>query len=65
MNVNLAPVLGVSRNNGGFLDAFERLYGDDSGEIAKLGSTFISAQQETGVGDGQTLPGSWSGYRLH
>jgi len=46
MNVNLAPVLGVSRNNGGFLDKFERLYGDDPTEIAKLGSTFIFAQQE-------------------
>ncbi len=46
MNVNLAPVLGVSRNNGGFLDEFERLYGDDPREIAKLGSAFIFAQQE-------------------
>lgn len=49
MNVNLAPVLGVSRDNDGFLDQFDRLYGTNPKQIARLGSAFILAQQDTGV----------------
>jgi beta-N-acetylhexosaminidase len=49
MNVNLAPVLDVSRNNGGFLDKYQRTYSSNQFKVARLGSAFITAQQRTGV----------------
>jgi beta-N-acetylhexosaminidase len=49
MNVNLAPVLDVSRGAGGFIDKYQRSYGGDPGADAILGSKFITAQQAVGV----------------
>ncbi|NUR63803.1 MAG: beta-N-acetylhexosaminidase [Catenulispora sp.] len=49
MNLNLAPVLDVSRTPGDFIDATQRSFGENAGQVAKLGAAFISAQQNTGV----------------
>jgi beta-N-acetylhexosaminidase len=49
MNVNLAPVLDVSRAPGDFADQFGRSYGSDPGAVSDLGADFITAQQATGV----------------
>jgi beta-N-acetylhexosaminidase len=49
MNVNLAPVLDVSRAPGGFDDRFGRSYGSDPGTVSALGADFITAQQAVGV----------------
>jgi len=49
INVNLAPVLDVSRRPGDFIDRFGRSYGSDPRTVAKLGSAFIGAQQRLGV----------------
>ncbi len=49
LNVNLAPVLGVYRHPGDFLDQFQRSYSMRAAQAAKLGSLFISAQQHGGV----------------
>lgn len=49
LNVNLAPVLGVYRKPGDFLDYYGRSYSSRSAQAAKLGSLFIMAQQKGGV----------------
>jgi beta-N-acetylhexosaminidase len=49
MNVNLAPVLGVYRSAGDFLDQYERSYSEDADVVSSLASSFISAQQSAGV----------------
>jgi beta-N-acetylhexosaminidase len=49
MNVNLAPVLDVYRSPGDFDDQFGRSYSMNPDVVAKLGATFISAQQGAGV----------------
>ncbi|MFD7920445.1 glycoside hydrolase family 3 N-terminal domain-containing protein [Streptomyces sp. NPDC059740] len=49
MNANLAPVLGVYREAGDFLDRWGRSYGTDPQEVAELAAAFVTAQQDTGV----------------
>ena len=49
MNVNLAPVQDVYREEGNFDDRFERSYGMDPVQDSKLGAAFVTAQQNTGV----------------
>lgn len=49
MNLNLAPVLDVISVPGNFIDQFQRSYGSDPAMVARLGRTFIRAQQRTGV----------------
>jgi beta-N-acetylhexosaminidase len=48
-NVNLAPVLDVSRPGGGFLTKFDRIYSPKPHVVARLGAASISAQQSQGV----------------
>jgi beta-N-acetylhexosaminidase len=49
VNVNLAPVLGVYRQPGDFLDQFQRSFGTVPARVARLGVNFISGQQQMGV----------------
>jgi beta-N-acetylhexosaminidase len=49
MNLNLAPVLGVYRAAGDFLDQYGRSYSMDSGVCNDCGGAFVDAQQATGV----------------
>jgi beta-N-acetylhexosaminidase len=49
MNVNLAPVLGVFRHAGDFLDQFQRSFSSDPNTVSRLASTFLVAQQRRGV----------------
>jgi beta-N-acetylhexosaminidase len=49
LNVNLAPVLDVYRTAGGFLGQYGRSYSRDPGQVARLGTDFIRAQQGAGV----------------
>jgi len=49
MNVNLTPVLDVFRQQGNFIDQFQRSYSHDPVVVATLGADFISAQQRSGV----------------
>ena len=49
MNVNLAPVLGVHRADGDFLDQYGRSYGEDADTCATCGAAFVTAQQAEGV----------------
>jgi beta-N-acetylhexosaminidase len=49
MNVNLAPVLGVYRERGDFLDQYERSFSNNLSIVAECGRAFISAQQLQGV----------------
>jgi beta-N-acetylhexosaminidase len=49
MNVNLAPVLGVYREPGDFLDQYERSFSDDPAIVTACGSAFIKSQQAAGV----------------
>lgn len=49
LNTNLAPVLGVYRQAGDFLDQFGRSYGNTSSLVATCGSAFVSFQQSAGV----------------
>lgn len=49
MNVNLAPVLDVYRQEGDFDDQFGRSYSKDPAVAGSLGKAFIGAQQQTGV----------------
>lgn len=49
MNVNLAPILGVYRQPGDFLDQFERSYSDDVQTVTTCARAFITAQQPLGV----------------
>ncbi|XHG03969.1 hypothetical protein AWENTII_007252 [Aspergillus wentii] len=48
-NANLSPILGVYRENGDFLDHYERSYGNTSSLVGKCASSFIKAQQSAGV----------------
>ncbi|MBV8429954.1 MAG: hypothetical protein JO244_02245 [Solirubrobacterales bacterium] len=58
INVNLAPVLDVYRQPGNFIDQFGRSYSRSPAAVATLGSTFVSAQQQTGVAaTGKHFPG--------
>lgn len=49
MNSNLAPVLGVYREAGDFLDNDGRSYGNTSETVGTCVSSFISAQQGAGI----------------
>jgi beta-N-acetylhexosaminidase len=49
MNVNLAPVLGVYRRAGDFLDQYGRSYSMNPKVVARLGADFVKAQQAAGV----------------
>ena len=49
LNVNLAPVLDVYGNPGDFIDQFQRSYSSSPSTVARLGSAFITAQQNVGV----------------
>jgi beta-N-acetylhexosaminidase len=49
VNVNLAPVLDVYSRAGNFIDKFQRSYSSDPATVARLGRTFIGAQQRKDV----------------
>ncbi len=49
MNVNLAPVLGVYRQAGDFLDEFGRSFSQNAQTVSDCASAFIAAQQDVGV----------------
>jgi beta-N-acetylhexosaminidase len=49
MNVNLSPVLDVYRQPGNFIDQYQRSYSNNPTVVARLGSAFVTAQQQTGV----------------
>ncbi len=49
MNVNLAPVLGVYRQPGDFLDEYGRSFSQNAQTVAACGKAFIAAQQQAGV----------------
>ncbi len=49
MNVNLAPVLGVYRQVGDFLDEFGRSFSQNAQTVSDCASAFIAAQQDVGV----------------
>ncbi|MFE9423635.1 glycoside hydrolase family 3 N-terminal domain-containing protein [Kitasatospora sp. NPDC006697] len=49
LNVNLAPVLDVSHQDGDFIDQHQRSYGQDPAAVTALGRAFITAQQQGGV----------------
>ena len=49
INVNLAPVLDVYRHPGDFTDQFQRSYNSNPAAVSRLGSAFITAQQNAGV----------------
>lgn len=49
VNTNLAPVLGVYRGEGDFLDNYGRSFGNTSALVATCGQAFISAQQGAGI----------------
>ncbi|HET9016524.1 MAG TPA: glycoside hydrolase family 3 N-terminal domain-containing protein [Thermomicrobiaceae bacterium] len=49
LNTNLAPVLGVYRQPGDFLDQYQRSFSQDPATVAACGRAFIAAQQQIGV----------------
>ncbi len=49
MNVNLAPILGVYRQAGDFLDEYGRSFSQDAQTVSDCASAFITAQQDVGV----------------
>lgn len=49
LNVNLAPVLGVYRQAGDFLDQYQRSFSQDAQTVAACAQAFIAAQQRAGV----------------
>lgn len=49
LNVNLAPILGVYRAPGDFLDQYARSYGQTASLVTTCTTAFIEAQQATGV----------------
>jgi beta-N-acetylhexosaminidase len=49
MNADLAPVLGVYRQPGDFLDQYQRSYSMNANKVALCGQAFITAMQQTGV----------------
>lgn len=48
-NANLAPVLGVFRQAGDFLDYYQRSFGNTSAQVEAAAIPFIKAQQAQGV----------------
>lgn len=48
-NANLAPVLGVYREAGDFLDYYQRSFGNTSAQVVAAAVPFIKAQQAQGV----------------
>ncbi|RMJ28074.1 Glycosyl hydrolase [Aspergillus sp. HF37] len=48
-NANLAPVLGVYREPGNFLDQYGRSFSNDSEVVSKCAASWITAQQSAGV----------------
>ncbi len=64
VNVNLSPVLDVSRQAGDFIDEFQRSYGGDAAADAVLGRSFIVAQQRLGIAAAaKHFPGLGSAHR--
>ncbi|HWD03960.1 MAG TPA: glycoside hydrolase family 3 N-terminal domain-containing protein [Amycolatopsis sp.] len=58
LNVNLAPVLDVYRQEGNFIDQYGRSYSNDPAKVTTLGRDAIAAQQATGVAaTGKHFPG--------
>ena len=49
MNADLAPVLGVYRQAGDFLDQYQRSYSMNANQVALCAQAFITAMQQTGV----------------
>ncbi|RJE18868.1 Glycosyl hydrolase [Aspergillus sclerotialis] len=49
VNSNLAPVLGVYRQAGHFLDQYGRSFGDNVDLVSKCATTWFTAQKSTGV----------------
>ncbi|MFE2726006.1 glycoside hydrolase family 3 N-terminal domain-containing protein [Kitasatospora sp. NPDC059327] len=49
LNVNLAPVLDVYDAPDNFIDHHERSYGQEPSSVARLGSAFLTAQQDLGI----------------
>lgn len=49
MNVNLAPVLDVYREEGDFADSYGRSFSRDPSVVSQLGAAFIAAQQQQDV----------------
>lgn len=49
LNVNLAPILGVYRSSGDFLDYYERSFAQSTSVVTSATTAFIEAQQNTGV----------------
>lgn len=49
VNLNLAPVLDVYREEGNFIDGKERSYGNDPAVVGELATAFLTAQQAAGV----------------
>jgi beta-N-acetylhexosaminidase len=49
MNVNLAPVLGVYRTAGDFLDQYQRSYSMDPSVVSECGAASVGAQQAAGI----------------
>jgi beta-N-acetylhexosaminidase len=49
MNVDLAPVLGVYRAPGDFLDQYQRSYSMNANQVALCGQAFITSMRQTGV----------------
>ena len=49
MNVDLAPVLGVYRAPGDFLDQYQRSYSMNANQVALCAQSFITSMQQTGV----------------
>jgi beta-N-acetylhexosaminidase len=49
MNMDLAPVLGVYRQAGDFLDQYQRSYSMNANEVALCAQSFITAMQQAGA----------------
>jgi beta-N-acetylhexosaminidase len=49
MNADLAPVLGVYRSAGDFLDQYQRSYGMNANQVALCAEYFVTAMQQTGA----------------
>jgi beta-N-acetylhexosaminidase len=49
LNVNLAPVLDVYRQAGGFIAEYGRSFSSSSTAVARLGADYVAAEQQGGV----------------
>lgn len=49
LNINLAPILGVYRASGDFLDYYERSFSESASVVTSASTAFIEAQQSNGV----------------